>query len=111
MCFLLSYLDLCTVNPHITHKSLVHVSIGGRLTVSYQIFIECLIFAGHCAELIQKFLFFKAVAFWLICAGKATAKKVEEIGAHETANDRALVGTWSCIHSLRSSGPEGIGDR
>lgn len=94
MCFLLSYLGLCTVNPHITHKSLVHVSIGGRFTVSYQIFIECLIFAGQCAELTRKRLFLKAVAFWLICAGKAAAKKAEEVEGNEAANERALAGTW-----------------
>lgn len=72
---------MCTVNPHVTRKSLAHVSIKRGLTFIYQIFIERLLFAGHCAELIRNVFIFKTVAFWLICAGETIAKEVEEIEA------------------------------
>lgn len=77
MCFLLSYLGLCTINPHITHKSLVHVSIGGRFTISYQIFIECLIFAGQCAELTRKLLFLKLLPSGWFVLGKQQLRRLK----------------------------------
>lgn len=71
------------VNPHVTRKSLAHVSVKrGLTTFIYQIFIERLLFAGHCAELIRNIFIFKTVAFWLICAGETiVAKEVEETEA------------------------------
>lgn len=70
------------INPHVTRKSLAHVSIKRGLTFIYQIFIERLLFAGHCAELIRNIFILKTVAFWLICAGKTiVAKEIEEIEA------------------------------